>query len=160
MDSQALVLTLLFCIFFVLFEAFGASKAGKTWFEKLKQPKFSFPFWVWYIIGGLYYIICGVITYRLLSRPSEPGFVVSFVLLCFMMFINGFTNYILFKLRSLKMFYFAIYPFSAITITLFVILLYVDTVAAWVLFPYVLWLIYDVYYFHFIWKLNRQEIRS
>lgn len=157
MNLNALLFSIGLCVISVLFEVLGTSKKGKVWFERLKLPKFSFPFWIWYIVGGIYYIICGVIAYRIFLQRSNPLFITSFILLASMMFLNGLTNYFLFKMRSLKAFYFAIYPFSIVTISLFIILLTVDKQSAWVLFPYVLWLIYDIYYFHFIWKLNEQD---
>jgi len=157
MDYQAFTIAIVICIVSVIFEALGASKAGKQWFESLQQPKLSFPFWVWYIIGGLYYLMCGIIAYRIFVRHEHQNFLLAFILLVAMMFINGVTNFILFKWRSIRAFYFSIYPFSIITICLFIILLKVDVTSAWVLFPYIIWLIYDIYYFHFLWKLNHAK---
>jgi translocator protein len=158
MDYYALGIAVGICLLSVVFEALGTSKAGKKWFEDLRQPKLSFPFWVWYIIGGLYYVICGIVAYRVYLRKEHPNFQQALTLLILMMFINGFTNFILFKWRSIRAFYFSIYPFSIITIWLFIVLLKVDAISAWVLFPYIVWLLYDIYYFHFLWKLNNSNI--
>src|SRR5215213_1310408 len=108
MDYRAFIVAVVICIASVIFEALGTSKKGKEWFEKLRQPKLSFPFWVWYIIGGMYYIICGVIAYRIFSRREHPYFLAAFILLVAMMFLNGMTNFLLFKWRSVKAFYFSI----------------------------------------------------
>ncbi len=160
MNYSALSMAIGLCLISGVFEAFGASKKGKAWFENLRQPRFSFPFWVWYFIGGFYYVICGIVAYRIFLHSNKHDFKLSITLLIIMMFINGLTNYFLFKLRSLRTFYFAIYPFSVVTITLFVVLLDFDSISGWVLFPYLLWLIYDIYYFHFIWKLNQESISN
>ena len=145
------------CVISILFEALGTSKNGKAWFENLRQPRLSFPFWIWYIIGGFYYIICGIVAYRIFLKRDNADFQLSLVLLATMMFINGLTNYFLFKMRSLKLFYFTIYPFIVVTIWLFTKLFHFDMISAWILIPYLLWLIYDVYYFHFLWKLNQER---
>jgi translocator protein len=155
MNWTAIYMALGLCTLSIIFEVFGVSKQGKIWFENLRQPKYSFPFWIWYFIGGLYYLICGIVAYRIFLFKDESTFALALILLIALMFINGLTNYILFKLRSLGAFYFAIFPFSIITISLFIVLLRLDELAAWVLFPYVLWLLYDVYYFHFLWKMNK-----
>lgn len=89
MEYTALVTAVGICLLSVVFEALGTSKAGKEWFENLRQPKLSFPFWVWYIIGGLYYVISGVVAYRIFITREHPNFPVVFSLLIVMMFING-----------------------------------------------------------------------
>jgi tryptophan-rich sensory protein len=70
MNWTALFMTLGLGILSIIFEILGMSKQGKIWFESLRQPKLSFPFWVWYIIGGPYYIICGIISYRIFRKNS------------------------------------------------------------------------------------------
>jgi translocator protein len=160
MNYTALFQTVVLCLISIIFEAIGSSKPGKQWFENLRQPKYSFPFYAWYFIGGLYYIICGLIAYRLFNNSHDRLFIFSIILLISMMFINGMTNLILFKWRHLLWFYLIIYPFSLVVIVLFVVLLQFDEISAWVLFPYLIWLIYDVYYFRNLWKLNREYYKK
>ena len=74
MNYFALLMAVGLCLVSVLFEALGTSKQGKAWFEHLHQPKYSFSFWVWYIIGGLYYIICGIIAYRIFLKKVTSVF--------------------------------------------------------------------------------------
>ena len=110
MDWTALFKTIGLCLISIVIEAASATKDGKQWFENLKQPPGSFPFSVWYLVGGLYYLICGVIAYRIF-HTSETVFSLPIILLALMMLTNGLTNFVLFKLQSLKMFYWALYPF-------------------------------------------------
>ncbi len=64
------------------------------------------------------------------------------------------TRVILFKGKSLRWFYLIIVPFSIVVISLFVLLMQWDKISAWVLFPYMAWLVYDIYYFKELCKLN------
>src|SRR5882672_6522596 len=102
MDWTALLKTLGLCSISVIIEAISATKDGKKWFESLKQPRFALPFPVWYFIGGLYYIICGTIAYRLFQSQESPHFSLTLLLLVLMMLANALPNFFLFKQKSLK----------------------------------------------------------
>ena len=156
MDWTALFKTIGLCLISIVIEAASATKDGKKWFENLKQPSISFPFSVWYLVGGLYYIICGVIAYRTF-HTSETVFSLPIILLALMMLTNGLTNFVLFKLQSLKMFYWALYPFLLLFISLMVLLFPNDKVSFWIASLYLLWLCYDLYYFRALWKANEYQ---
>jgi tryptophan-rich sensory protein len=153
MDWIALLKTIGLCLLSILIEAASATKDGKAWFENLKQPSFSFPFSVWYLVGGLYYLICGVIAYRIFHTSSS---VISLpiILLALMMLVNGLTNVVLFKLKSPKMFYWSLYPFLVLLIGLMVVLFPEDKISFGLASLYFLWLCYDLYYFRTVWKIN------
>ncbi|HTF80156.1 MAG TPA: TspO/MBR family protein, partial [Cytophagales bacterium] len=104
MNWIALYKTIGLCLFSILIEAVSASKEGKRWFETLRQPKYSFPFAVWYVVGGVYYLLCGIIAYRLFNSTTAL-FNAPIILLALIMIFNGLTNFILFKFRSVRMFY-------------------------------------------------------
>lgn len=153
MDWSALFKTIALCLISIIIEAVSATKAGKQWFETLKQPIISFPFSVWYLISGLYYIICGVIAYRIL-HVSATVFSLPIIFLTLIMVMNGLTNFILFKRQSLKLFYWALYPFLLLFVGLMVILFPDDQLSFWLASLYLLWLCYDLYYFRALWKAN------
>jgi tryptophan-rich sensory protein len=69
------------------------------------------------------------------------------------MVFNGLTNLILFKLRSLKIFYLVLYPFIGLFAGL-IVLIHTDKIATVLAGIYLAWLIYDLYYFFKLWKLN------
>lgn len=154
MDWTALLKTIGLCLISIIIEAASASKEGKKWFENLKQPKYYLPFSVWYLVGGLYYIICGVIAYRVF-HASTSIFPFPVILLALMMLVNGLTNFILFKFQSLKMFYWALYPFTLLLVGLMVTLFQNDKISFGLAGIYLLWLAYDLYYFRTLWQTNR-----
>lgn len=155
MDYAALFKAIGVCLISVIFEALGTSKEGKIWFENLKKPKYSFPFWMWYIVGFLFYIICGLIAYRIFIYSNSNEYLLSLLLLMVMMFGNGLTNFILFRIRSLNLYYFSIFPFCIILILLYLQLRRFDIISSWILLPYLIWGIYDIYLLHSLWKLNK-----
>lgn len=153
MDWMALIKTIALCLVSIIIEASSATKKGRTWFQQLKTPKYSFSLQVWYFVGAIYYIIFGIIAYRQFSNNSTL-FSTSVILLTLVMILNGLGNFIIFKYRSLKWFYFVIYPFGLILLALILVLLPIDKISSLLASLYFIWLIYDLYYGYNMWKLN------
>jgi tryptophan-rich sensory protein len=153
MNWTALLYTVLLCLISIIIEGVSATKDGKQWFESLKQPKYSFPFSFWYVVGGLYYLICGVIAYRQFAN-SGVTFSLPIIILTIIMIFNGATNFILFRHKSLKAFYLVLYPFAALFAVLVYLLAQQDILSAGLSAIYLAWLVYDIYYFHSLWQLN------
>ena len=160
MNYWILFQTFLFCLVFIIIEAFTASKKGMEWFATLKQPRFALPFQVWYLIGGVYYLICGTIAYRLFLNKDSSHFKLTLLLLILMMLGNALPNFFLLKQKSLRKFYLSGIPFAITLAALYFQLLRVDVFSSWVLLPYFIWLIYDFYYFHNLMKLNNDRRTS
>lgn len=153
MDWPALYKTLGLCLASILIEAASYTKSGKAWFEQLRQPRYSISLKVWYFVGGVYYILFGIIAYRQFSLHGS-FFSTSILLLILVMLLNGLGNFIIFKYRSIKWFYLVIYPFGLILLTLIIVLLRNDIISAALASLYFLWLFYDLYYGYRLWKLN------
>jgi len=153
MEWSALLKTIALCLISIFIEALSATRNGRLWFEQLKRPKYSFSLRIWYFVGAIYYIIFGIIAYRQFSASSNI-FSVPIILLILVMFINGISNFIIFKYHSVKWFYLIIYPFSLLLLTLIIVLTPIDKFSAILASIYFLWLIYDLYYGYNLWKLN------
>ena len=92
----ALIKTIGLCFVSIAIEAVSATKEGKTWFESLKRPKYSFSFRIWYLIGAFYYLIFGTVAYRQFSSGNEFSSL-PIILLIVVMVLNGLSNFIIFK---------------------------------------------------------------
>lgn len=150
----ALYKTLGVCFISIIIEAISATKEGKNWFENLKRPKYSFSLNMWYVVGALYYIIFGIATYRQFAIGKSFSSI-PILLLMFVMVVNGLSNFVIFKFRSLKWFYLIIYPYTIVMLTLIIVLWKDDKTSAGLVGLYFLWLFYDLYYGYNIWKLNK-----
>ena len=141
------------CLISIVIEAASATKEGKAWFESLKRPKFSLSLQAWYFVGALYYILFGIIAYRLFAKGMtflSP----SIILLALIMIANGLSNFIAFKYRSIKWFYLIIYPFALLLLVYIIVLSSIDIISTALASVYFLWLIFDLYYGYHLWKLN------
>ena len=158
MDWISLLKTAGLCSISIIIEALSATKSGKAWFENLKQPKRSFSFSFWYVVGGIYYIICGIIAYRQF-QSSKDIFTLPIILLSLLMVLNGLTNFILFKFRSLNLFYLVLYPNIVLFIWLIIVLFQTDKLSAGLASIYLGWLVYDLYYFFHLYRLNKNNVQ-
>jgi translocator protein len=156
MDWLALLKATGVCLISISIEAISATKEGKQWFETLKRPKYSPSLRIWYIVGAVYYILFGIIAYRQFAM-GKNFLSISIILMILAMLINGLSNFILFKFRSIKWFYFIIYPFSFLLLVLIIVLSSIDMVSTILASLYFTWLFFDLYYGHNLWKLNQNN---
>jgi len=154
MNWSALINTIIICAISIIIEGISATKTGRRWFEKLKQPKFAPSMKIWYLIGAIYYLIFAIVAYRQFAGGalySSP----SIILLTAIMLINGLSNFILFKYHSVKWFYLIIYPFAVLLFSLIALLWnkadYISMILASIYFT---WLFFDLYWAFSLWKLN------
>lgn len=129
-------------------------KRGEQRLASLRLPAYAAPFWGWVIIGGLYYVICFAVWYRLLLLPSSPSRSATFALLGTVMLINALWNYFFFRTRNLRHAYLIGLPYGALALALFIVLLRLDRTAAWCLLPYIVYLSYGSVWGYRVWKLN------
>ena len=156
MDGSALLKAVALCLISILIELISVTREGKQWFENLKRPKYSFSLRIWYVVGAVYYILFGIIAYRQFAM-GKKFFSASIVLLALVMLINGFSNFIVFRFRSLKWFYLIIYPFAVLLLALIIVLCPSDIISAVLASLYFAWLFFDLYYGYNMWKLNENN---
>jgi tryptophan-rich sensory protein len=145
--------TFALCLISIVIEALSTNKSSKQWFEKLQQPKYAFSFSFWYVVGGLYYLIIATLLYRLFDL-SASWLSAEIIILCKILLANSLMNFVLFKYRSLKIFYYLLFPFGVLFFLLVFLLKDTDTFSTALACVYLLWLCYDLYYFRNLWKLN------
>ncbi len=157
-DSMSGVYALLVsCIVCALAAALEGACAGtnvKAFFSTLKFPPYSAPLWVWSIIGGVYYLIFGFVTYRLLRLDGSMPRSAALALVIVMMTVNALTNYVIFRARNLRLSFIVGCVFPVMDITLLLCLIQLDRLAAWSLVPYLIYRVYAVWWGYALWKLN------
>ena len=152
---SAISISLMICILAATLEGVCAGKHVKSYFAELRWPRYSAPLWVWYIIGGLYYLIFCFVIYRVLRIDSESILRPAVLgLILFMMVVNALWNYVFFRARNLFVAFIGASLFPILDITLFFCLLWLDSIAAWSLLPYLLYRLYALWWGYGLWKLN------
>lgn len=152
----AVLISLMICAIAALLEGLCAGKNVKTFFATLKFPRHSAPLWVWSIIGAGYYLIFFFILFRLLRLNAHTTvWYVALLLVLFMMMVNGLSNYVIFRLQNLRLSFIIGAVFPVFDITLFILLIQLDSLAVWFLAPYLLYRIYAVWWGHAVWRINQ-----
>src|SRR5689334_72701 len=102
--GSAIIISLGICVVAAALEGLCAGGNVKSFFARLRFPRYSAPLWLWSIIGGLYYLIFVFVLFRLLTIESRPSLrVVALTLILFMMVLNAITNYIIFRSQDLRL---------------------------------------------------------
>jgi translocator protein len=145
----------LICVAAAVLEGLCAGKNVKRFFAEIRHPKYSAPLVVWSFIGGLYYAVFGFVLYRLfaLTEPSSLRmFAILFIVI--MMVLNGVSNWVIFRVRNLRSAFWIGALFPVLDLVLLVCLLKLDTTAAAILVPYLIYRVYGVYWGYAVWKAN------
>ena len=154
--SSAILISLGVCLLAATLEGVCAGKNVKTYFASLRWPSYSAPLWVWYIIGGVYYLIFFFIIYRILRLNTDSALKPAVLgLILFMMVVNGLWNYVFFRARNLFASFISGSLAPILDLALFICLIKLDKIAAWSLIPYLLYRVYAVWWGYGLWKHNR-----
>src|ERR1043166_3442549 len=152
-SGYALLTSLGACGAAAALEGACAGNNVKSFFASLRLPAYSAPLWVWSIIGLFYYLIFCFVLYRLLTLNNSSGLrSATIVLVLVMMTVNALTNYIIFRARNLRLSFQVGALFPILDITLFLMLIQLESLAAWTLIPYLLYRIYAVWWGYALWK--------
>lgn len=154
-SGYALLTSLCVCGAAAALEVVCAGNNVKSFFSSLRLPAYSAPLWVWSIIGLFYYLIFCFVLYRLFIFNNGSALRSAIiVLLVMMMTVNALTNYIIFRARNLRLSFIVGALFPVLDLTLFLMLIQIDSLAAWSLILYLLYRIYAVWWGYALWKQN------
>ena len=152
----ALLISLGTCVAAAVLEGLCSGKGVKEYFAKLKFPRYSAPLWVWYIIGGVYYLVFLFVIYRILRQNTDDFLTqATLVFIFFMMVLNALWNYVFFRAQNMFVSFVVASLFPLLDLILLILLIKLDTVAAWALVPYLIYRVYGVWWGYGFWKENR-----
>ena len=150
------VLALVVCAAAAVAEGVAAGGDVTARFAELRLPPWSPPIAVWIGIGVAYYVMCFVILRRLFSKPLAGTVTgrLALVLIGAMMLANAAWGLLFFRLEDLRLSFLAFPPYAILTLALGAVLVRADRVAALVLLPYLLYLVYATWWGYRLWRLN------
>lgn len=159
MDLGPTIIAFAICVAGAVLEGALAGRGVRARFAELRQPPFSPSLTVWFLIGGVYYVICFVLLYRLLgSALPSATHKAAFVLLLVLMAANALWGFLFFRRRDLRLSFLAFLPYGLVGIALALVLVVIDPTSALVLIPYLFYLGYAAWWSRRLWILNRPEV--
>lgn len=126
------------------------------WFATLHRPRFQLPLWGFVCVGLYGYLIDSIIAYRLLTVvPEQTARIIALMALIVVMLYNELWNIVLFRWHNTFAGFLGVLIFLLPLAFLQAALALVDSVSAWLVFVYVLWVIgYDIPWAYQLWRLN------
>lgn len=145
------------CIGGAILEGLLAGRHVRARFAELRLPRFAPPLWLWAVIGGLYYVLLFCLLESLLSRSSQGLWTYAAIILTASLLVaNAFWNWIFFRRKDLLLSFVFFLPYSALAITLGIILWHIhDPVQPWFAL-YLAYLGYAIWWGHAVWRLNHR----
>lgn len=149
------VLTLLICAGAALLEGSIAGPGVRVRFAQLRLPSYSPSLTIWFVIGGVYYVICYAVLYRLLAvgLPSSRH-QTAFILAVILMVVNAGWGFLFFRRKALRASFLAFFPYGVLALVLTGVLATIDATSAFLLVPYVAYLGYSTWWAYRLWQLN------
>jgi tryptophan-rich sensory protein len=153
--SFALLLAIMVCAATAALEGICAGTKVTEFFSSNRFPRYSAPLWAWSIIGAAYYLIFGFVFYRVLGIDQSIDLrSVAVALIIFMMVANALSNYVIFRMKDLRLGFVIGSIFPLLDLALFACLLQLDSTASVALAPYLIYRVYAVYWGYALWKAN------
>lgn len=120
------------------------------WFRELREPRLAVPLPAFVVVGGVYYLLLGVVRYRALQREDAIAARLGLVVLA----LNELWNVAFFGRRSTRDAFMGALVFGVPLVALQKAVAN-DRVATLALAPYTCWvLVYDVPWSYRLWRLN------
>ena len=150
------VIALIICAIAGALEGAAAGSGVKKRLASLRVPRWALPCGAWVVVGGIYYILCFAVLFRLLRLPSSHLQATALAMTVALMSANAAFNFVFFRRGNLYASFLFYFPYSALAVGLFLLLLRVDRIASTIFGPYLLYFVYATAWGYQVWQLNRK----
>lgn len=138
-----------------LIGALFTTPAIPTWYATLIKPSFSPPNWLFGPVWMLLYVLMGIALYRIwILREQSPQRRQAMVIFSIHLVVNALWSIIFFGLRSPLLGLIDIAILLCLIIVVTIKFYRLDRVAAYLLFPYLVWVAFATLLNFSIWQLN------
>ncbi|WP_025742352.1 TspO/MBR family protein [Aquimarina pacifica] len=150
-----IVISVILCVFIGFLSSIATQSSITTWYPTLVKPSFTPPNWIFGPVWGVLYVLMGVAAGIVWSKGLYHKWVKTALYhFGFQLLLNAAWSILFFGLQN---------PFVALIdiIALFVLLLFtikwftvVNSTAAYLLIPYIIWVAFATALNFGIWQLN------
>lgn len=127
------------------------------WYDNLIKPDFTPPSWVFSIIWPLLYILMGIALERINNLPNcdiIKNSCIPLIYFAIQLVLNYSWSIIFFNYKKIKLALFDLILLILFTFKLFFMIIKIDSIAAKLILPYIVWLLFALYLNFKIYKLN------
>jgi translocator protein len=154
-EMKQLIASLAICLAVGLLGSLITSPAIPTWYAELNKPTFNPPSWVFGPVWTILYILMAVAAWLIWrqGRPTE-GVKLALALFALQLALNLLWSFIFFGCHSPLYAYVEIMLLWLAIVFTIISFTRLSHPAAWLMFPYLLWVTYASLLNYAIWKLN------
>jgi translocator protein len=154
-QPRALVIAIVTCLAFALLGGLVGGEPPNGWAAELQTPEAAPPAILFLLVGALYYLIFGFVLYRIqVHVPERDARRWLLGLTLVVLAVGEIWNAVFVGLRSPGAGFAGMLLFFALLLALWVRLLSRERTSSWILAPYVVWSVYDLFWSFQIWRLN------
>jgi tryptophan-rich sensory protein len=155
MHKHPAATSVLTCLGMVLLGMVLAGDGLETWYVNLEKPAFLVPLWSFYVVGVLYYLLFGVVIYRIAAYMDEAAVRSRLLgLTVAVMLLNELWNFAFLGMQSTLAGFVGIVIFLVPLLILIVRLVPEDRIGGGLLIGYSVWVAYDIAWTYALWQLN------
>jgi tryptophan-rich sensory protein len=155
MHKHPVITSVLTCLAMAVLGTVLAGDGLETWYADLEKPAFLVPLWGFYVVGVLYYLLFGVVIYRIAAYIDEAAVRRRLLVLTVaVMLLNELWNFAFLGMQSTLAGFVGIVIFLVPLLILIVRLVPEDRIGGGLLVGYSVWVAYDIAWTYALWQLN------
>jgi benzodiazapine receptor len=155
-DIAKLIITIVICELAGIIGSFFTMKSVDGWYRKIKKPSFNPPSWIFGPVWTLLYLMMGISLYFIWISAGSFNIVPAIFVFAIQLFLNLIWSLLFFKLHSPKWAFVDIVLMFIAILTTIIVFYPISKIAAYLLVPYILWVIFASLLNFKIWELNRK----
>ncbi len=149
-----LVASLIFCQLAGVIGSFFTVPAIPEWYASLEKPSFNPPNWIFSPVWIFLFVLMGITLYVLWQNLAKKEARVAGILFMVQLALNILWSVIFFGLKSPALAFVEILLLWIFILLTMIKAFKVSKVAAYLLFPYILWVSFAAVLNFFLWRLN------
>jgi translocator protein len=153
--SLKLIISLALTLLVGFGAGFATANAINSWYSELQKPFFSPPNWLFAPVWTILYILMGVSFYLVWKLPETSKRNIALFVFVLHLLLNGTWSFIFFNQHAIGLAFADIFILWIMIIVTMYLFSSLSKPAAWLLYPYLLWVSYASVLNFSIWQLNR-----
>lgn len=149
-----LVLSLALTLLVGFGAGFATANAINSWYSTLEKPFFTPPNWLFAPVWTILYILMGVAFYFVWKLPETTQRNIAMFVFVLQLALNGIWSLIFFSMHEIGWALLDIFILWLMIILTMYLFTQLSKVAAWLLYPYLLWVSFATLLNFSLWRLN------
>lgn len=134
--------------------------AISTWYVSLNKPLLSPPNWVFAPVWTIIFAVMGVSVYLVWQKGLDRKSVkIALTIFIIQLVLNSLWSIIFFGFKNIGLAFGELIILLVAIFTTTLLFYKISRLAAWLLVPYILWVIFAGYLNYSIWRLNSDKIK-